>query len=123
MIWYEGVLKIYWGLKKSIQLAPGVLYAKAKNNRDSIHELVAPENCDLGNRERQLQVSNGWKSNSTVTGTLVAIDFLYCSWITFIQLVTLDPVYICYINFVVYNECFFLNLKKEWNFSQMKLTQ
>ncbi len=42
---FEGVLKIYWGLKKSIKLAPGVLYAKARNNRDSIYDFVSVDDA------------------------------------------------------------------------------
>lgn len=42
---YEGVLKLYWGLKKSIQLAPGVMYAKARNSRDSIYDFVSVDDA------------------------------------------------------------------------------
>ncbi|XP_064387953.1 ras association domain-containing protein 4-like isoform X2 [Halichondria panicea] len=37
---FEGVLKLYWGLKKPIRLAPGVMYAKARTDRDSIYDFV-----------------------------------------------------------------------------------
>ena len=37
---FEGVLKIYWGLKNPIVLAPGAAYAKQRNNRQSIYDFV-----------------------------------------------------------------------------------
>ncbi len=42
---FEGVLKIYWGLKKSIRLAPGVMYAKARTDRDSIYDFVSVDDA------------------------------------------------------------------------------
>ena len=37
---FEGVLKIYWGLKNPIVLAPGAAYAKQRHNRQSIYDFV-----------------------------------------------------------------------------------
>ena len=37
---FEGVLKIYWGVKHAIILAPGAAYAKQRNNRQSIYDFV-----------------------------------------------------------------------------------
>ena len=37
---FEGVLKIYWGVKNSIFLAPGAAYAKQRHNRQSIYDFV-----------------------------------------------------------------------------------
>ncbi len=70
---FEGVLKIYWGLKKSIKLAPGVLYAKARNSRDSL-VVVAPEGGGVGPRQRQRQAANGWDSS---TGQWMILYVLY----------------------------------------------
>jgi hypothetical protein len=39
-ILFEGVLKIYWGVKNAIILAPGAAYAKQRNNRQSIYDFV-----------------------------------------------------------------------------------
>ena len=39
------MLKIYWGLKKAIRLAPGVTYAKARNTRDSIYDFVSVDDA------------------------------------------------------------------------------
>ena len=44
-ILYEGVLKIYWGLKKAITLAPGVMYAKSRNTRDSIYDFIGVDDA------------------------------------------------------------------------------
>ena len=37
---FEGVLKIYWGVKKALILAPGAAYAKQRHNRQSIYDFV-----------------------------------------------------------------------------------
>ena len=39
-ILFEGVLKIYWGVKNAIILAPGAAYAKQRHNRQSIYDFV-----------------------------------------------------------------------------------
>lgn len=39
-ILFEGVLKIYWGVKNALILAPGAAYAKQRNNRQSIYDFV-----------------------------------------------------------------------------------
>lgn len=39
-ILFEGVLKIYWGVKNAIVLAPGAAYAKQRHNRQSIYDFV-----------------------------------------------------------------------------------
>ena len=39
-ILFEGVLKIYWGVKNTIILAPGAAYAKQRHNRQSIYDFV-----------------------------------------------------------------------------------
>ena len=44
-ILYEGVIKIYWGLKKAITLAPGVMYAKSRNNRDSVYDFIGVDDA------------------------------------------------------------------------------
>ena len=37
-IYFEGVLKIYWGLSRPITLAPGVMYSKNRSSRASIYD-------------------------------------------------------------------------------------
>ena len=39
-ILFEGVLKIYWGVKNALILAPGAAYAKQRHNRQSIYDFV-----------------------------------------------------------------------------------
>ena len=39
-ILFEGVLKIYWGIKNALILAPGAAYAKQRHNRQSIYDFV-----------------------------------------------------------------------------------
>ena len=34
------MLKIYWGVKNALLLAPGAAYAKQRNNRQSIYDFV-----------------------------------------------------------------------------------
>ena len=37
---FEGVLKIYWGVKNALILAPGAAYAKQRHNHQSIYDFV-----------------------------------------------------------------------------------
>ena len=39
-ILFEGVLKIYWGVKNALVLAPGAAYAKQRHNHQSIYDFV-----------------------------------------------------------------------------------
>jgi hypothetical protein len=39
-ILFEGVLKIYWGIKNALILAPGAAYAKQRHNRQSIYDFL-----------------------------------------------------------------------------------
>ena len=45
-MYFEGVLKIYWGLTKPITLAPGVMYSKNRNSRASIYEFYGSDGLD-----------------------------------------------------------------------------
>lgn len=44
-VYFEGVLKIYWGLSKPITLAPGVMYSKNRNSRASIYDFYGVDDA------------------------------------------------------------------------------
>ena len=44
-MYFEGVLKIYWGLSKAITLAPGVMYSKNRNSRASIYDFCGMDDA------------------------------------------------------------------------------